>query len=230
MNEQRSIRIDIFSDTICPWCWIGKRRLERALKERPDLQVETIWHAFQLNPQMPSEGMDRQDYLATKFGGEENARSIYGRIMTQGAREALPFDFKSIARTPNTVDSHRLVRWASEQPQGQEPMVEALFEAYFAKGRDIGDLDTLVQIALDAGYDGIEARRMLQSDALRDAIVGEDSQARNAGISGVPCFVLDGKVAVPGAVEPEDFLRIFQQYGIGENEAVTAPAAGGGAG
>ncbi|MBF2758954.1 MAG: DsbA family oxidoreductase [Ectothiorhodospiraceae bacterium AqS1] len=218
------MRIDIFSDTICPWCWIGKRRLERALRERPDLQVQTVWHAFQLNPQMPLEGMDRRDYLATKFGGEGNARTVYGRVMTQGAKESLPFDFKSIARTPNTVDSHRLVRWASGQPLGQEPMVEALFDAYFAKGQDIGDRDTLVRIASEAGYDGSAALHLLQSEAMRGEVADEDNKARSAGISGVPCFVLDGKVAVPGAVEPEDFLRIFQRYGIGEGEIAAESA------
>ncbi len=225
MSERHPIRIDIFSDTICPWCWIGKRRLERALEARADLQVETVWHAFQLNPQMPAAGMDRQDYLSTKFGGEDNARSVYGRVMAQGARESLPFDFKAIARTPNTVDSHRLVRWASGQPAGQEAMVEALFEAYFAQARDVGDKDVLVQIASEAGYDGPEARRMLDSDAGRDEVIEEDRQARSAGISGVPCFVLDRKVAVPGAVESEDFLRIFRKYEIGEGKATPEPAA-----
>ena len=129
-NKRTRERIDVFSDTICPWCWIGKRRLERTLEVRPDLDAEMVWHAFQLNPAMPVEGMDRKAYLDAKFGGADNARAVYGRVIAEGARESLPFDFGVIPRTPNTLDSHRLVRWAADQPLGQTPMVEALFDAY----------------------------------------------------------------------------------------------------
>lgn len=213
--ESTRVRIDVFSDTICPWCWIGKRRLERTLESRSDLEAEIVWHAFQLNPTMPAEGMDRQAYLRAKFGGADNARAVYGRVVAEGARESLPFDFDAIPRTPNTLDSHRLVRWSASRPLGQMPMVEALFDAYFAKGQDIGDTEVLVRIAAAAGYEASGARELLAGNAGREEVTGEDIRARSAGITGVPCFILDGKVAVPGAAEPEVFQRVFEEYGIG---------------
>ena len=222
MNEAHSrpsaharVRIDIFSDTICPWCWIGKRRLERTLDARPDLQARMVWHAFQLNPTMPADGMDRKAYLAAKYGGAANARATYGRVIAEGARESLPFDFDAIPRTPNTLDSHRLVRWAAGQPPGQTPMVEALFDAFFAKAQDVGDVEVLARVAASAGYDESAAREMLEGDDCRAEVTREDMSARNAGITGVPCFIFDGKVAVPGAVEPDVFLRVFEEHGIG---------------
>ena len=219
MTGRTRVRIDVFSDTVCPWCWIGKRRLERTLEARPDLEAETVWHAFQLNPGMPAEGMDRREYLETKFGGADNARAVYGRVIAEGARESLPFDFGAIPRTPNTLDSHRLVRWAAGQPSGQAPMVEALFDAYFARGQDVGDAEVLARVAVGAGYDEPGAREWLVGDAGRAEVAREDMQARRAGITGVPCFILDGKVAVPGAVEPDVFLRMFEEYGIGGADA-----------
>ena len=209
------VRIDVFSDTVCPWCWIGKRRLERTLEARPHLDAEVVWHAFQLNPAMPAAGMDRKAYLEAKFGGADNARAVYGRVAAEGAREALPFDFDAIPRTPNTLDSHRLVRWAASQALGQTPMVEALFDAYFARGRDVGDAGVLVHVAAEAGYDESGARELLSGDEGRTEVAREDMRARRAGITGVPCFILDGKVAVPGAVEPDVFLRVFDEHGIG---------------
>ena len=213
--ERRRVRIDIFSDTICPWCWIGKRRLERTLEARPDVDAEVVWHPFQLNPTMPAEGMDRKAYLARKFGGAANARATYGRVAAEGARESLPFDFEAIPRTPNTLDSHRLVRWAAGQQPGQTPMVEALFDAYFARAQDVGDGEVLARVAATAGFDESGARAMLAGDEGRAEVSREDMHARAAGITGVPCFILDGKVAVPGAVEPDVFLRVFEDHDIG---------------
>ena len=218
-NECARVRIDIFSDTICPWCWIGKRRLERTLEARPSLDAEMVWHAFQLNPGMPAGGMDRTQYLETKFGGAEHARVVYSRVLAEGARESLPFDFDAIPRTPNTLDSHRLVRWAANQALGQTPMVEALFEAYFARGQNVGDVEVLVEVAAAAGFDEEGAREMLASDAGRSEVLRDDTQARAAGLSGVPCFIIDGKVAVPGAVEPPVFLRVFDEHDIGAGQA-----------
>ena len=220
-GERIRVRIDVFSDTICPWCWIGKRRLERTLEARADLDAEVTWHAFQLNPTMPAEGMDRKAYLATKYGGADNARAVYGRVIAEGARESLPFDFGAITHTPNTLDSHRLVRWAAGQPAGQTPMVEALFDAFFAQGRDVGDPGVLARVAAEAGYDESGARELLAGDEGRAEVTREDMQARSAGITGVPCFILDRKVAVPGAVEPNVFLRVFKEHGIGTADSAT---------
>ena len=169
-SARARVRIDVFSDTICPWCWIGKRRLERTLEARPDLDAATVWHAFQLNPTMPAEGMDRQKYLDAKFGGTHHARAVYGRVIAESARESLPFDFGAIPRTPNTLDSHRLVRWAAGQPLGQTAMVEALFDAYFAKGQDVGDVEVLARVAVAAGYDESDARDLLAGDEGRDEV------------------------------------------------------------
>ena len=225
-NGRTRVRIDVFSDTICPWCWIGKRRLERTLEARPSLDAEMVWHAFQLNPGMPAGGMDRTRYLETKFGGAEHARVVYDRVIAQGARESLPFDFDAIPRTPNTLDSHRLVRWAANQAPGQTPMVEALFDAYFARGLDVGDVEVLVQVASVAGYDESGAHKVLTSDAGRSEVLREDAQARAAGINGVPCFILDAKVAIPGAVEPEVFLRVFDEHDIGAGQVQHPTRAG----
>ena len=219
--ERTRVRIDVFSDTICPWCWIGKRRLERTLEARPDIDAAVVWHPFQLNPTMPAEGMDRKAYLAAKFGGRANARATYGRVAAEGARESLPFDFEAIPRTPNTLDSHRLVRWAAGQPPGQTPMVEALFDAYFAKAHDVGVGEVLARVAAAAGYDEAGARAILAGDGGRAEVTDEDMRARGAGITGVPCFIFDGKVAVPGAAEPDVFLRVFEEHGIGAATADT---------
>jgi predicted DsbA family dithiol-disulfide isomerase len=202
------IHIDIFSDTVCPWCLIGKRRLEAALAERPDLEVAVHWRAFQLNPTMPKEGMDRQTYLATKFGGPDNAEMVYQRIRNAGAEEAIDFAFEDIARTPNTIDSHRLIRWAAGQDRETET-VEALFQAYFLRGENIGDRDVLVAAAKAAGMDPDEAAAFLASEALASEIEEEDRQARSLGIDGVPCFVFNGRHALAGAQPPKVLLQML---------------------
>jgi predicted DsbA family dithiol-disulfide isomerase len=213
------IHIDIFSDTVCPWCLIGKRRLEAALAERPDLEVAVHWRAFQLNPTMPKEGMDRQTYLATKFGGPDNAEIVYQRIRNAGAEEAIDFAFEDIARTPNTIDSHRLIRWAAGQDRDTET-VEALFQAYFLRGENIGDRDVLVAAAKTAGMDPDEAAAFLASEALATEIEAEDRQARGLGIDGVPCFVFNGRHALAGAQSPKVLLQMLD---MAEQEA-EAPA------
>ncbi|MDX1431211.1 MAG: DsbA family oxidoreductase [Gammaproteobacteria bacterium] len=218
-----TMRIDVFSDTICPWCFIGKRRLERALEARPELEAEVFWHAFQLNPDMPGEGMDRRSYLETKFGGPERARDIYDRVAAEGSKESIPFAFDAIGRTPNTLESHRLVRWAAGQPGGQDAVVEALFEAYFVNGEDVGDRDKLVEVAARAGLDAEAARAFLASGEARSEVEQEDLRARMAGITGVPCFIVDGKVAIPGAVEPDIFFQVFDR--LADDAAKPPPPA-----
>lgn len=213
------IHIDIFSDTICPWCLIGKRRLEAALAERPDLEVAIHWRTFQLNPTMPKEGMDRQTYLSTKFGGPDSAAMVYGRIRSAGAENGIDFAFDDIARTPNTIDSHRLVRWAAGQGRETET-VEALFQAYFFRGEDIGASDVLVAAAEEAGLDPAEARAFLESEALAGEVSEEDRQARGLGIDGVPCFVFNGRHAVAGAQSPKVLIQILD---MAQQEAAEAP-------
>ena len=202
------MRIDIFSDVICPWCYIGKKRLEKALALRPPAELAVQWRAFQLNPDMPAEGMDRKAYLEAKFGGPEAASRIYDNVRAAGAKENIPFAFERIPRTPNTVGAHRLIRFGQREGR-QDETVSALFQAYFIDGRDIGDPATLARIAADAGLDEAAAARYLASDENLDQVLAEDAFARRLGIGGVPCFIFDGKYAVSGAQEPEAFLPVF---------------------
>jgi predicted DsbA family dithiol-disulfide isomerase len=202
------MELDIFSDTICPWCLIGKRRLERALAQRPQPDLKIRWRAFQLNPDMPAAGMDRKLYLATKFGGPENASSVYDRIREAGASEGIDFDFDGIGHTPNTVDSHRLIRFA-DRNGCQDAVVEGLFQAYFLNGRNIGDREVLVSIAAANGLNAEATENYLATTEDADAIRAEDAQARAVGINGVPCFIFNGRHALPGAQSPEVFFQLF---------------------
>lgn len=200
--------LDIFSDTICPWCYVGKRRLERALAARPQPDLQVRWRAFQLNPGMSAEGMDRGSYIDAKFGGPDRARAIYDTVRNAGAGEGIAFAFDGIRRTPNTLQSHRLIRFASGQGR-QEETLEGLFRAYFIDGRDIGDRATLTAVAGESGLDPDETAAYLAGDADRDALLNEDALARRAGITGVPCFIFNGRFALSGAQEPEAFFQLF---------------------
>ncbi len=212
------MHIDIVSDTICPWCFVGKRRFERALKARPDLEIEIEWRAFELNPDMAAEGMDRHSYLVQKFGGEGPAQDIYDRITLAGEGEDIAFAFDRMARVPNTVNSHRLILWAGSKGV-QDAVVEGLFRRYFSEAQDIGQLDILVETAVDAGLDEAEARRHLESDDGADQVRAEVEAARRMGIHGVPCFIIDRKFSISGAQEPEAFFRAFD---AARKEAATA--------
>ena len=202
------MQIDIVSDVICPWCFIGKRRLERALAQRPQMPVEVTWRPFQLNPDMPSEGMARDAYLAAKFGGAAHAGRIYATVAEAGATVDIPFAFERIRRTPNTRDAHRLIRYAAASGAA-DSVVEGLFRAYFIEGRDIGDRATLGEIAGEAGLDGDAARTWLESTADIDEVIAEDRSARRLGINAVPCFIFARQYAVSGAQDPEFFLPVF---------------------
>ena len=202
------MEIDIFSDTICPWCFIGKRRLERALRERPQPDLTIRWRAFQLNPDMPADGMERRRYLEMKFGGPRNAQAIYDQINAAGESEGITFAFNKIVRTPNTVDSHRLIRYARAHDR-QDEIVQALFDAYFLHGEDIGDPLVLTGAGVLAGLDEGAVGDFLLSGAEADVVRAEDAQARQAGITGVPCFIFNGKYALAGAHEPEVLLQLF---------------------
>ncbi len=202
------LKIEIFSDVVCPWCLIGKRRFERALAERPNAQVEITWRAFQLNPDLISDGIDRQQYLQQKFGGPDRAKQIYRRIETIGAEEGINFAFDKITRTPNTVLAHRLIRWARGHG-AQDAVLEALFSAYFFDGVDIGNLENLVEIAVINGLDDEETFEYLNGpDGVRE-ILDETRLAYNSGITGVPCFIINRQYAVSGAQEPQAFFPLF---------------------
>ncbi|WP_296762360.1 DsbA family oxidoreductase [Sediminimonas sp.] len=204
------VKLDIMSDPICPWCYIGKAHLDRALADRPDHPFEIEWHPFQLNPDMPAEGMDRRDYLETKFGGKEQAAQVYARIDAAAREAGLEIDFGAIARTPNTLDAHRLIHWAGIE--GRQPaVVSALFAAYFHHGRDIGAHEVLADIADGIGMDASVVARLLQSDADRDTIAARDKAAHEMGVSSVPTFIVAGQHAVPGAQPPETWLKVIDE-------------------
>ncbi len=213
------MRIDIYSDVICPWCFIGKRWLERALTERPGLEVDFQWRAFQLNPDMPPGGMDRAAYLSAKFGGAERSAQVYQPVRTAAAGEGLGIDFDAIPRTPNTLLAHLLIRFAEPGP-AQDRVVESLFHAYFRQGRDIGDKETLVAAAAEAGLDPGAAGEYLEDAEALAAVRAEDQRARAMGVTGVPCFVLDDRYVLSGAQEPAALLVFFD---LGR-EAAAAPA------
>ena len=211
-----ALTIDVVSDVVCPWCYIGKRRLEAALaklrESDPELPVEVRWHPFQLNPDMPREGMPRREYLERKFGGPDRAREIYARVSAAGRSVDIPFAFDAIERQPNTLAAHRLVAWAQSRREGDpDKLVEALFRAYFVDGRYVGDRDELVALAADAGYDADDARRFLESDELADVVAEADRRSRQMGISGVPFFIFGGKTALSGAQEPAVLLEAINQ-------------------
>lgn len=204
------IKLDILSDPICPWCMIGKARLDRALEQRPDHPFEIEWHPFQLNPDMPREGMDRRAYLEAKFGGREAAAEVYARVDEAARETGIEIDWGAIPRVPNTLDAHRLIHWAGLEGR-QTPVVAALFRAYFKEGRDIGDRDTLADIADGAGLDAAMIRRLLATDADEEDIRARDAHARERGVTGVPTFVIANQHVVPGAQPPELWVRLIDE-------------------
>lgn len=211
------MRIEIYSDSICPWCFIGKRRLERALAERPQEGLEITWRTFQLNPNMPIDGMDRGRYMALKFGGADKAKDIYQPVIEAGQMEKLDFAFDKMTRTPSTLASHRLIRWAGRQGKAA-PLVEALFQAYFLKAQDIGKHEVLEEIAASAGFDRKAVADYLSgSEDLLD-VMAEDAKAREMGIQGVPTYVFNGKYVISGAHPPEVLHQIFDLIAAEENK------------
>ena len=205
--------VDVVSDVVCPWCYIGKRQLDAAIARMPEAERPVVrWHPFQLNPDLPDGGIDRRRYLEDKFGGPERAAQIYERVRAAGRAAGLELDFDRIERQPNTIDAHRLIAWAQADPSRDAgALVEALFRAYFVEGRFVGDRDELARVAGEAGWDADEARRMLGSDAGTGEVAAMDRRARALGIQGVPFFVFDGRVAVSGAAGIETLLSASAQ-------------------
>lgn len=204
------VKLDILSDPICPWCFIGKAQLERALEARPDHPFAIEWHPFQLNPDMPAGGVDRRAYLEEKFGGKERAVKIYAQVAQHAEAAGLTINFEAMERTPNTLNAHRLIHWAGIEG-AQTPVVSALMRAYFQEGRDIGDRDVLADIADEAGLDAAVIRKLLDTDADLDEIRARDAAAREMGVSAVPTFIVAGKHAVPGAQPTEVWLKVIDE-------------------
>lgn len=206
-------------DLVCPWCYLGLRRLLRTLRRRPDIMAELIWRPFLLNPDMPRGGMSRDDYVIRKFGGEERARRLYASIAEVGRAEGVNFRFDRVLRTPSSIDAHRLVRWVvQQQPDAGVAVVEAIFHAHFTDGADIGDPATLADIAGRLGLHRAAALFHLSGDAEADAVHAENLRAHRIGINGVPCFVIAGRHAIAGAQDAEVIERLLDVALVEANE------------
>jgi predicted DsbA family dithiol-disulfide isomerase len=210
----RILSVDVISDVVCPWCYIGRRRLGAALAllagREPDVQPRVRWHPFQLNPDLPREGISRSAYLEAKFGGRERAHGIYERVRAAGRSVGIDFAFDRIERQPNTLDAHRLIAWAQSQGRGED-IVERVFRAYFLDGRAIGDRAVLAAVAVEAGLDSDAASAMLASDEGAAEVAATDRRVRALGVTGVPFFIFGGRVAVAGAREPDTLVEAMMQ-------------------
>ncbi|MGY6706322.1 DsbA family oxidoreductase [Roseinatronobacter sp.] len=206
------ITLDIYSDPVCPWCFIGKARLDRALESRPDHPFDIRWHPFQLNPDMPAGGMDRNEYMSLKFGDADAVLDAYRPVIDAAQGAGLALDLPAITRTPNTLDAHRLIHWAGLEGR-QTAMVSILFRAYFQQGRDIGDAATLLDLGQSVGLDRNLIARLLDSDADRALIATADRDARARGISGVPFFIVAQQYAISGAQTVETWRNVIDEVG-----------------
>jgi len=202
------VTLDIISDPICPWCYIGKARLDQAIAETGIDPFEVSWRIFQLNPAMPPEGMDRQAYLEAKFGGPEGAERVYSQVRRTAAETGLDLKFDAIKRTPNTFDAHRLIRWAGNT--GHQPeVVQQLFKRYFEQGEDISDHQVLLDAAAAAGMERAVVAELLAGDADRETLTEEEEAARRMGVGGVPCFIIDGRYVLNGAQDVETWKGVI---------------------
>ncbi|WP_170344108.1 DsbA family oxidoreductase [Ruegeria atlantica] len=206
----QTVKLDILSDPICPWCYIGKTQLDKALANVPDHPFVIEWHPFQLNPDMPDAGMDRREYLERKFGGKDGAVRAYAPVVDQAEKAGLNINFEAMERTPNTLDAHRLIHWAGIEGK-QNEVVDALFDAYFVQGRDIGDHEVLADIADSTGMDAAVVMKLLKSDADREEIRNRDAHSRKMGVSSVPTFIVANQHAVPGAQPPEMWEKVIAE-------------------
>ncbi|WP_170571995.1 DsbA family oxidoreductase [Ruegeria atlantica] len=204
----QTVKLDIMSDPICPWCYIGKTHLDKALAAIPDHPMVIEWHPFQLNPDMPDEGMDRREYLEGKFGGKDGAVRAYAPVVEHAEKAGLNIDFEGMKRTPNTLDAHRLIHWAGIEGN-QNEVVDALFDTYFVQARDIGNHEVLADIADAAGMDAAVILKLLNSDADREDIRNRDTHSRQMGVNSVPTYIVANQHAVPGAQPPEMWEKVI---------------------
>lgn len=202
------IKLDIISDPVCPWCYIGKSYLDRALAAHPDHPFTIEWHPYQLNPEMAAGGMDRREYLELKFGGQDGAIKVYGEIAKKAEEAGLNIDFAAIKTTPNTINAHRLIHWSGIEGR-QAFVVAALFKAYFVEGRDIGNDGVLCNIAGDSGMDADMVERLLATDADLEDIRNRDAHSREMGVRGVPTFILNNESVLTGAQPAETWGQVI---------------------
>ena len=218
MSRQQPVRIDVVSDVVCPWCFIGKRRLEKALALKPDIPVEVHWRPYFLNDWIPREGISREDYLTKKFGSPERYKGIAQRVSAAAAEEGLTYAIDKISRQPNTLDAHRLIRWAEGLGKSAE-MKQKLMDLYFTEGADLTNHAVLVQAAADVGLETEDVRAALESDQDVEQVEQEALSAKEAGIEGVPCFIFGGKLAVSGAQSPEYIAEAIERVAQASRDA-----------
>jgi predicted DsbA family dithiol-disulfide isomerase len=204
------MQIDVISDTVCPWCFIGKRRLARALEMRPDVEFDIQWRPYMLDSNVPRSGLDRRSYMKAKFGDGPNVQAMSEALRETGLEEGIAFAFDQIERRPNTLDSHRLIRWAGAAGV-QDAAVERLFAAYFLEGRDIGDAAVLEYLAADIGMDSLQVAELLADDTDLAAVEREAKIAGEMGITGVPTFIFANRFVLSGAREPELLVRVIDK-------------------
>ncbi len=218
--------IDVVSDVVCPWCYIGKRRLEKALALKPGIPVEVRFRPYFLNPWVPREGMSRDEYLTTKFGSVERYKAIAGRVGAAAAAEGLAYAADKMTRQPNTLDCHRLILWADKEGNAAG-MKQRLMDLYFSQGGDLSDPNLLVRAAADCGLDGEKVRAMLASNQDVEQIEREANSAKDAGIDGVPTFIFGGVTAVSGAQSPEMLADAIEQAANDRERLLAEPRATG---
>jgi predicted DsbA family dithiol-disulfide isomerase len=205
-----SIRLDIFSDPVCPWCYVGKANLDRALAQHPGHPFQIQWHPFQLNPDMPAEGVPKRAYLEAKFGSKARVDAVHERLREVARGAGVEMDPDKPQRMPNTLNAHRLIHWAGIEGV-QSPVKTALMRAYWVEGRDIGDLETLADIAGENGMDRVATLRLLQSDADADDIQARDQDARHKGVNAVPTFLIAQQYVVSGAQPTETWDKVIAE-------------------
>jgi predicted DsbA family dithiol-disulfide isomerase len=220
-----ALPIEMVSDVVCPWCFIGKRRLEKAIALRPDIAVEVRFWPYFLNPWVPREGISRKDYLTTKFGSPERYRSVAQRVAQAAAAEGLSYNLDNIKRQPNTLDCHRLILWAGDTGNSAR-MKQRLMDLYFAEGADLSDREVLVQAAIDCGLDGETVRHLLSGDTDVAMVEQAANQAKEAGIDGVPCFIFGGAFAVSGAQAPEYLADAIKRAAVQRSTSPEIRAVG----
>jgi predicted DsbA family dithiol-disulfide isomerase len=226
MSELRSITIDVVSDVVCPWCYVGQKRLERAIAIAPEIAVDVRWRPFQLDPTIPPEGRDRKRYMLDKFGSEERIREIHDRLEGIGAEEGIAFNFAAIKFSPNTLDAHRVIRWAGTAGEGvQNRLVRRLFELNFEEGANLGDHSVLIAAARDADMDSSIVETLLPTDADRENVRSEIATATRMGVQGVPCFLFEGRYAVMGAQDAESLADAIRQVAEAKARGELEPAS-----
>jgi predicted DsbA family dithiol-disulfide isomerase len=208
-DSDQTLVVDVVSDVVCPWCYLGEKRLDAAIAQEPQ-PVVIRWRPYQLDPTIPEGGLDRAAYMEKKFGKGGRLKTVHDNLMRLGAEVGLPFAFEKIKRAPNTLDAHRLIRWAASAG-AQREVVDRLFQAYFVEGRDIGERAVLIDIAKESGLDGDLVERLLKEGADADEVRREIAEAQAIGVTGVPYFIFAGRLAVPGAQDPETLRRAMAE-------------------